>query len=181
MTHRGDMAIGETGTAGVARAGTGDAAVALGANLGDRAATLEQAVAMLEREVGTLIARSRWHETAAAIHPEDDASWHPPFLNGVVRLRMALGPAALLDALQAIERTLGRDRTREDKPWQPRLIDLDLIAQGGTVLETPGLRLPHPEMHRRAFVLRPMLEVWPDWRHPILGKTVRELVVDLAG
>lgn len=157
-----------------------DAVVALGANLGPREATLDQALALLKREVGALVARSRWHETPALLHPDDDAKWHPPFLNGVVRLRCHLEPLALLDALQAIERRLGRDRDREDKPWQPRLIDLDLIALGGTVLETPGLRLPHPEMHRRAFVLRPMLEVWPDWRHPVLGRSVRELVAGLA-
>lgn len=135
---------------------------------------------MLDRDVGAVIARSRWHETAAVIHPDDDATWHPPFLNGAVRLRSSLVPTAILDALHAIERGLGRVRAREERPWQPRAIDLDLIAIDRLVVDAPGLRVPHPEMHRRAFVLLPMLEVWPDWRHPVLGRTIRELAADLG-
>jgi 2-amino-4-hydroxy-6-hydroxymethyldihydropteridine diphosphokinase len=155
------------------------AAVALGANLGDRRATLERALALLAPELGRLVARSSWLETAAVIHPEDDAAWHPAFLNGVAVFATGLAPHDVLNRLHAVERSLGRDRRAETRPWQPRLIDLDLIALEEVVLDEPDLVLPHPRMHERAFVLRPMAEVWPDWRHPRLGLTVAELAAQL--
>jgi 2-amino-4-hydroxy-6-hydroxymethyldihydropteridine diphosphokinase len=152
------------------------AAIALGANLGDRQATLAQALDLLAAELGELLAVSAWLETEALIHPDDPAPFYPPYLNGVALLRTSLAPHAVLERLQEIERRLGRDRRRETARWRPRTIDLDLIALGDTVLSTPDLVLPHPEMHKRAFVLGPMAEVWPDWRHPRLGLTVRQML-----
>ncbi len=152
------------------------AVVAFGANLGPRRATLERAVPMLEAALGPLLARSAWIETEALLHPEDEAVWHPPFLNGVAVFATPLAPRAILARLQATERALGRDRRRETRPWQPRRIDLDLIALDSLLLEDPDLRLPHPRMQERRFVLAPLVEVWPDWRHPRLGRTARELL-----
>lgn len=155
------------------------ALVALGANLGERRASLEQAARMIEAEIGPVLARSSWHETAALIHPDDPASDYPPYLNGALLVEAALAPSDVLARLHAIEARLGRDRAAETVRWRPRVIDLDLIAVDAVVLDGPGLRLPHPEMHRRRFVLAPMVEVWPDWRHPVLGCTAADLLARL--
>lgn len=155
------------------------AVVALGANLGDRRATVERAVQRIGQEIGEVLARSAWHETEALIHPDDPAQSYPAFLNGAALVATGLEPAAVLARLHAIEAELGRDRSKETARWRPRIIDLDLIAMDGVVLDSPSLRLPHPEMHKRDFVLAPFCEVWPDWRHPGLGRTAAELLAEL--
>lgn len=156
------------------------AIVAFGANLGDRLATLERALEQIGGEIGPVAGRSRWLETPAMIHPDDPAGSYPPFLNGVAVVRSELEPAAILARLHLVEGRLGRDRSREVARWRPRLIDLDLVGLDDLVIDEPGLRLPHPEMHRRAFVLAPLCEVWPDWRHPILNRTASELLAELG-
>lgn len=155
------------------------AVVALGANLGDRAATLEQAVALIEAEVGPITARSAWLATPAMIHPDDPAQSYPEFLNGAVLVQTSLAPDAILARLHSIEAWLGRDRSTETARWRPRLIDLDLIAVDDMVHDDASLHLPHPEMHKRDFVLTPFCEVWPDWRHPLLHRTAAELLAAL--
>lgn len=135
------------------------AVVALGANLGDRQATLDRAGAALAR-LGTIVAASPVFETAAVGPPQ------PDYLNGVVLLRTALAPDALLEELLAVERRLGRERRER---WGPRVIDLDLVAYGARVWHGERLELPHPEAHRRAFVLAPLCEVAPDFELPGYG------------
>lgn len=151
------------------------ALVALGANLGDRAATLEAALRALAARCGRLLARSPWIETEAVRLPDDPAP-QPPYLNGVALLDCRLAPRDLLAELLAIERALGRDRSRETRRWQPRPIDLDLLAVGERVIRGPDLVLPHPRLHERRFVLEPLVAIWPDWRHPQLGRTAAELL-----
>lgn len=151
-------------------------ALALGANLGDRRRTLDAAVALIGARIGPVVGRSSWIETAAVLHPDDPAEAHPSFLNGAVLVRTDLAPAALLDRVQDIERRLGRDRGTEAGRWQPRPIDIDVVAIEAEQLDLPGLVVPHPAMHERDFVLRPMLEIWPDWRHPRFGATVGDLL-----
>ena len=151
------------------------AVIALGANLGDRQATLERSVTLIAAELGEIAARSAWLRTPALIHPDDPAQSYPEFLNGAVLLRTSLPPDRVLQGLHAIEARLGRDRSAETARWRPRLIDLDLIAVEDLVLDDPALTLPHPEMHKRDFVLGPLVTIAPGVVHPRLGRTIAEL------
>jgi 2-amino-4-hydroxy-6-hydroxymethyldihydropteridine diphosphokinase len=156
------------------------AAIALGANLGDRRRTLELATAAINERIGSVLAAARLIETPALIHPDDPATDYPPFLNGCVVSATSLAPPAILAHLHGIEEELGRRRAEETARWRPRTIDLDLIAVDDLVLDTPSLRLPHPELRKRAFVLEPLAEVWPEWRDPVTGLTAVELRDRLA-
>lgn len=148
--------------------------VGLGANLGDPAGALDTAVAALAVLPQTrLIAVSPRYRSAPV-----DANG-PDFVNAVAELRSALEPAALLAALHGIEAQHGRERPF---PNAPRTLDLDLLLVGQRVVEpgvVGGLRLPHPRLHQRAFVLRPLLDLAPDLVHPTLGGLAR-LLADAA-
>ncbi len=150
--------------------------VALGANLGDRQATLTNAVSAIAEQIGSVLAQSRLIETEPLIHPDDSQPTQPSYLNGALLVKSSLSPAVVLEKLLAIEQSLGRVRSLSAQRWQPRHIDLDLIVADDLVLSSPTLVIPHPEMHKRRFVLEPMCEVWRDWRHPLLGKSTAELL-----
>ncbi|MDA5194260.1 2-amino-4-hydroxy-6-hydroxymethyldihydropteridine diphosphokinase [Govanella unica] len=163
--------------------------VALGANLpsetfGPPAATLDAAVRALEARGLRLTARSRWFESEPV--PRSDQPW---FVNGVVAFETALPPAAILQILHEVEAEFGRIRRIT---WEARILDLDLIACDDLVLpnaavwqaasrsmSAPELVLPHPRAHLRSFVLLPLLDIAPDWRHPVLGLDVRALLAGL--
>lgn len=141
--------------------------VGLGANLGDSRATLASAAEALAALPQTrLVARSSLYRSAPLDAEGDD------YLNAVVRLATGLAPAALLGELQRIERAHGRER-----PWHhaPRTLDLDLLRHGGLELDSPQLTLPHPRLHQRAFVLRPLLELEPGLHLPRLGALAARL------
>ena len=135
--------------------------VGLGANLGDPQATLKHALAALAALPQTeQVAQSSLYRTAPV-----QASG-PDFINAVAELRTALQPQALLHALQAIESAHGRERPYRNAP---RTLDLDLLLFGQRVVHEPGLEVPHPRLHERAFVLQPLLELAPTLVHPRLG------------
>ena len=149
--------------------------VALGANLPSDAGgprdTCEAALSMMDDHAITVDRRSRWYRCAPV-----PASSQPWFVNGVVSVSTALDAAALLARLLDIETRLGRTRGER---WAARVIDLDLLAYRGMVSTTSALELPHPRLHERAFVLLPLADVAPAWRHPVLGGRVHELIENL--
>ena len=145
------------------------AVIALGSNIGDRRATLDRAITAL-RSLGTVTAVSSFHETVPVGFTEQ-----PKFLNAAALLDTELEPVPLLHALLEIEKANGRDRA-VGPPKGPRTLDLDLLLYGDAVLSTPELTLPHPEMHRRRFVLAPLTEIAPQLVHPILQRTIAELL-----
>lgn len=137
----------------------------LGGNLGDVPATLSAAIDALAALPGARLRTvSRFYRT-----PAWGLTAQPDFINAVAALETTLAPEALLAAMLDIERAAGRER-RDDAPrWGPRTLDLDLLLYGDRVLDLPGLQVPHPRLHERAFVLVPLLEIAPDVAIPGVG------------
>lgn len=146
--------------------------VALGANMpspaGPPAETLRQALAAMPRHRIDVVAVSPFYRSPAWPNPAD-----PPYVNAVAEVRTWLGPSELLKALLAIEKAFGRVRKARN---EPRTLDLDLLDYGGLVSDVEQLMLPHPRMHERAFVLRPLADIAPGWRHPDTGETIAVLL-----
>jgi 2-amino-4-hydroxy-6-hydroxymethyldihydropteridine diphosphokinase len=151
--------------------------VGLGGNVGDVETTLTEAMWALDSMPQTSIrAQSAFYRT-----PPWGNTDQPPFVNAVVELQTRLAPRVLLDLLIDIEARFGRDRSEGEK-WGPREIDLDLLAYGDEQMDEPGLHLPHPHLHERAFVLVPLAEIAPTLDIVGVGR-VDELLrqVDAAG
>lgn len=146
--------------------------VGLGSNLGDRERSLETALEKMKRiPHAQLLRSSTRHETEPVGVPSQEK-----FLNSVAELETSLPPGDLLTHLQRIEQELGRPA--EHDPRAPRTIDLDLLAYDSLALREPKLEIPHPRMQERPFVLIPLLELAPDWKHPVLGRSARELLAE---
>lgn len=148
-----------------------DFVVGIGANLGDRLATLQTAVGRLSL-LGRLEAISALYETEPIGGPAQ-----PLHLNAAVRLNSELAPLALLAALQRIELDLGRVRHER---WGPRMIDLDLLWAEGPTVVLPALEIPHPRLHERVFALRPLLDVAPNATDPRTGRPYASMIDELA-
>ncbi len=154
------------------------AAIALGSNLpsawGGREETLTHAIERLGM-LGEVTAVSTFFDTAPVLYIDQ-----PRFLNAAVLLSTALEPEPLLRELLLIELGMGRDRSETARPKGPRVLDLDLLWFDDLILRSRELTLPHAELHRRHFVLEPLAELAPDWRHPVLKKTVLEFLAELG-
>lgn len=145
--------------------------IALGSNLGDKEKNLRRALLLLTQQGVEVVRVSSFISTKPY-----GVTDQPQFLNAVACVRMSLAPLALLDVLLATELAMGRVRLRH---WGERNIDLDLLLYEDVVLDMPRLRLPHPDMQNRDFVLLPLAEIAPELKHPTLQKTIYELKENL--
>ena len=148
------------------------AGISLGSNLGDRLGTIRQAALLLKGNNISIIASSDVFETEP---------WgvrdQPNFLNACLLIETEVSPRDLLLKIQSIETELGRVAHFH---WGPREIDIDIIFMDRLEVNENGLTIPHPEMHKRAFVLVPLNQVAPEWIHPLLDKNVREMEMEIS-
>ena len=160
----------------------------IGGNQGDRRALMEEATEQIRERIGSVVALSGVYETEPWGEFEDNPQ---AFLNRGLMVETTLSPWQVLRTALAIEKDLGRERTLNGpnalsalnaapRLYHSRPMDIDLIFYDDLVIDTPELTLPHPRMHLRRFVLEPLAEIIPDYRHPVTGKTIRQLCDTLA-
>jgi 2-amino-4-hydroxy-6-hydroxymethyldihydropteridine diphosphokinase len=153
--------------------------IAVGSNQGDRHENIEGARSRLGQSGAHTRRVSPLYETQAVVKQgiptgiPRNPSANPPFLNGVFEVETDLQPERLLDLLETIERDLGRTGKGD---WSPRPIDLDILLYDDLVIRSPRLTIPHPEMARRWFVLKPLADLAPDVVHPVLNRTIKEIL-----
>jgi len=145
--------------------------IGIGSNLGKREENCLRSIDFLEEE-GIFIRKCSTLYESEPWGVKDQ----PRFVNAAVEVETDKKPQALLAALKKIEKTMGRTETGR---WGPRVIDLDILFYNDLVIDTPDLRIPHPFMHERKFVLRPLSDIAPDKMHPVLRKTVKELLAEV--
>lgn len=146
--------------------------IALGSNRRGRHGSPRQELAAAVAAIGGVVAQSRAIETAP-LGPS-----RRRFANAAILIESAESPAELLVRLKQIERSFGRRRGRR---WDTRVIDLDLILWSGGAWSSPGLTIPHPLFRQRDFVLRPLVDIVPNWRDPLTGRTIRHFAARLPG
>lgn len=141
--------------------------IGIGANLGDKKKSISSALNFIAQELEVKKVSSLYFTKAVG-----GPAGQPDFINLVVEVETDKSAQEMMTLLLEIERKMGRVRVER---WGPRLIDLDLLDYAGVVLREENLELPHPRLHERAFVLVPLMEIAPQWRHPGVGKTAAEL------
>lgn len=143
----------------------------LGSNLGDRKLSLQQAVMHIAYDIAPTIKISSVYETESWGKTDE-----PDYLNMVIELQTELSADAVLKKILNIENVMGRTR---DEKWGSRIIDIDILYYNSDIINEPGLHIPHPELHKRRFTLEPLDEIAPDYVHPVLNKTNRQLKKEL--
>jgi 2-amino-4-hydroxy-6-hydroxymethyldihydropteridine diphosphokinase len=143
----------------------------LGSNIGDRQQFLHQASLLLTKEIGTIKKKSSLYETAAWGLEEQ-----PDYLNQVIVFITKLQARDVLKAALDIEKILGRERIEK---WGSRVIDIDILFYSDEIIDEPDLKVPHPYFHVRRFAVEPMLEVEPDFIHPLLKKSIKSIALEL--
>jgi len=150
-----------------------DVFIGFGSNLGDSVEICQQAIAMLASHP-----QIEMHEVSSFYRTEPEGYTDQPwFINGVLRCTSQLEPMEILEILRAVETHLGRTRKIR---WGPRTLDLDILSYGDLLVNLPDLVIPHPRLHERRFVLVPLMEIAPEWRHPLLQMSVEGLLQNLA-
>ena len=140
----------------------------IGGNMGDRVASMKEAVEQIGKRCGQILHQSGLYETAAWGNTDQ-----PDFLNQAIQIQTGSGPHDLLKTILSIEKNMGRFR---NIPLGPRIIDIDIVFFDNQIISDAGLEVPHPRMSQRRFVLVPLNEIAPDFIHPVLKITVRELL-----
>ena len=153
--------------------------IALGSNLGDRQVHLASALDAIRALPGVLsVVPSPIYETEPVLTPGSPAG-QSKFLNLAAVVKTTLPPGELLKSLHKIEASCGRARLSEQWGNQPRTLDLDILLYGDKTIDEPGITIPHPRMHERWFVLKPLNDLAPDMIHPVIGRSISKLLADL--
>ncbi len=150
--------------------------IGLGSNLGDKTLNLTQAISRLQNRSDCQVLKvSSFYETEPLTKNGVEVGW---YLNSALKLKTSLSPVSLLGVLLEIEKEMGRPTDREK--WTPRIIDLDLLFYNQEIVKTRPLKIPHPELHKRRFVLEPLAEIAPHLLHPVKGVSVEALLEKLV-
>ena len=152
-----------------------------GSNAPDREAILHRTAALLAERVGPIVSRSRIYTSAAWGFSSEE-----PFANQALRLETSLTPIEVLDAALGVEQTVGRDRAQEAREkelsgerYASRVVDVDVMFCDDEIISLPRLQVPHPLLHEREFALEPLCEIMADYRHPQLGRSLKDIYFEL--
>lgn len=157
--------------------------LSLGSNLGNRSKNLSTAIQMLEevgfnvKKVSSLYETAPWPVRDKSLNGLKGVTEQPDFLNLVLKGETKLSPEELLKEIKLVEKTMGRETSEK---WGPRIIDIDILFYKKEIFDTPSLTIPHPQLHNRAFVLVPLKEIAPKLIHPLLKKTVQQMLDNLS-